>query len=149
MATPTAMEMVMETATGMGMGTVTVMETVTVTGTENLMMAATLADGTTVLENAAKEPEIVDLAECLVKMGAQIDGAGSSVVTIEGVDQLRPCSHRVIPDRVEAGTLLIAGAINGLSFAAMWFISMYQMWLYKLPDHLALRQHKHDPDNRD
>jgi UDP-N-acetylglucosamine 1-carboxyvinyltransferase len=94
-------------------GACIVFENATVGGTENLMLAATLAKGTTVLENAAKEPEIVDLADCLVKMGAQIDGAGSSVVTIEGVDQLRPCSHRVIPDRVEAGTLLIAGAITG------------------------------------
>ena len=94
-------------------GACIVFENATVGGTENLMLAATLARGTTVIENAAKEPEIVDLADCLVKMGAQIDGAGSSVVTIEGVDQLRPCSHRVIPDRVEAGTLLIAGAITG------------------------------------
>ncbi|MDX1735918.1 MAG: UDP-N-acetylglucosamine 1-carboxyvinyltransferase [Halioglobus sp.] len=94
-------------------GACIVFENATVGGTENLMLAATLASGTTVIENAAKEPEIVDLADCLVKMGAQIDGAGSSVITIEGVDQLRPCSHRVIPDRVEAGTLLIAGAITG------------------------------------
>ena len=94
-------------------GATIVFENATVGGTENLMLAATLAKGTTVLENAAKEPEIVDLADCLVKMGARIDGAGSSVVTIEGVDQLRPCSHRVIPDRIEAGTLLIAGAITG------------------------------------
>jgi UDP-N-acetylglucosamine 1-carboxyvinyltransferase len=94
-------------------GACIVFENATVGGTENLMLAATLAKGTTVIENAAKEPEIVDLADCLVKMGARIDGAGSSVVTIEGVDQLRPCSHRVIPDRVEAGTLLIAGAITG------------------------------------
>ena len=94
-------------------GATIVFENATVGGTENLMLAATLARGTTVLENAAKEPEIVDLADCLVKMGARIDGAGSSVVTIEGVDQLRPCSHRVIPDRIEAGTLLIAGAITG------------------------------------
>ena len=94
-------------------GACIVFENATVGGTENLMLAAALARGTTVIENAAKEPEIIDLADCLVKMGAQIDGAGSSVITIEGVDQLRPCSHRVIPDRVEAGTLLIAGAITG------------------------------------
>ena len=94
-------------------GACIVFENATVGGTENLMLAATLAKGTTIIENAAKEPEIVDLAECLVKMGARIDGAGSSVISIEGVDQLRPCSHKVIPDRIEAGTLLIAGAISG------------------------------------
>ena len=90
-----------------------VFENATVGGTENVMLAATLARGTTVIENAAKEPEIIDLADCLVKMGARIDGAGSSVITIEGVDQLRSCDHHVIPDRIEAGTLLIAGAITG------------------------------------
>ena len=90
-----------------------VFENVTVGGTENIMMAATLARGTTVLENVAKEPEIADLARCLGKMGARIHGAGSSVITIEGVDQLKPCEHRVIPDRIEAGTLLVAGAITG------------------------------------
>ena len=94
-------------------GTCIVFENATVGGTENLMLAATLAKGTTVLENAAKEPEIVDLAECLVKMGAKIEGAGSSVIHIEGVDGLRPCNHTVIPDRIEAGTLLIAGAVTG------------------------------------
>ncbi len=94
-------------------GTCIVFENATVGGTENLMLAATLARGTTVLENAAKEPEIIDLADCLVKMGAHIEGAGSSVIRIEGVDQLRPCKHTVIPDRIEAGTLLIAGAITG------------------------------------
>ena len=90
-----------------------VFEKVTVGGTENIMMAATLARGTTVLENAAMEPEIADLARCLRKMGARIEGEGSSVITIEGVDKLHPCEHRVIPDRIEAGTLLIAGAITG------------------------------------
>ena len=94
-------------------GACIVFENATVGGTENLMLAATLAKGTTIIENAAKEPEIVDLAECLVKMGARIDGAGSSVISIEGVEQLRPCSHKVIPDRIEAGTLLLAGAITG------------------------------------
>jgi len=94
-------------------GTCIVFENATVGGTENLMLAATLARGTTVLENAAKEPEIIDLADCLVKMGARIEGAGSSVIQIEGVDELRPCNHTVIPDRIEAGTLLIAGAITG------------------------------------
>ena len=90
-----------------------VFEKVTVGGTENIMMAATLARGTTVLENAAMEPEIADLARCLRRMGARIEGEGSSVITIEGVDRLHPCEHRVIPDRIEAGTLLIAGAITG------------------------------------
>jgi len=85
----------------------------TVGGTENIMMAATLASGTTILENVAKEPEIVDLAHCLRGMGAKIEGEGSSVITVEGVDELKPASHRVIPDRIEAGTLLIAGAITG------------------------------------
>ncbi len=85
----------------------------TVTGTENLMMAACLADGTTVIENAAKEPEIVDLAAFLVKRGARIAGAGSDLVTIEGVKALRGADHDVIPDRIEAGTYLAAGAITG------------------------------------
>jgi UDP-N-acetylglucosamine 1-carboxyvinyltransferase len=85
----------------------------TVGGTENIMMAASLASGTTILENVAKEPEIVDLAQCLRGMGAKIEGEGSSVITIEGVDELKPADHRVIPDRIEAGTLLIAGAITG------------------------------------
>ncbi len=88
-------------------------ETVTVGGTENLMMAATLAEGTTVLENAAKEPEIVDLAHYLNKMGAKVKGAGTSVVAIEGVARLKPSEHQVMSDRIEAGTLLIAGAITG------------------------------------
>jgi UDP-N-acetylglucosamine 1-carboxyvinyltransferase len=85
----------------------------TVGGTENIMMAASLARGTTVLENVAKEPEIVDLARCLRGMGARIEGEGSSVISIEGVDELKPAQHRVIPDRIEAGTLLLAGAITG------------------------------------
>ena len=85
----------------------------TVTGTENLMMAACLADGTTVIENAAKEPEIVDLAAFLVKRGARIGGAGSDLITIEGVKALRGADHDVIPDRIEAGTYLAAGAITG------------------------------------
>jgi UDP-N-acetylglucosamine 1-carboxyvinyltransferase len=85
----------------------------TVGGTENIMMAATLARGTTILENVAKEPEIIDLARCLRAMGAQIEGEGSSVITIEGVDELKPAQHSVIPDRIEAGTLLLAGAITG------------------------------------
>jgi UDP-N-acetylglucosamine 1-carboxyvinyltransferase len=94
-------------------GTSFLFEKVTVGGTENMMMAATLADGTTVLENAAKEPEIVDLANYLVKMGAKITGHGTSVIRIEGVDILKPAEHTTCPDRIEAGTLLIAGAITG------------------------------------
>jgi UDP-N-acetylglucosamine 1-carboxyvinyltransferase len=85
----------------------------TVGGTENIMMAATLCHGTTILENVAKEPEIIDLANCLRGMGAKIEGDGSSVITIEGVTELKPANHSVIPDRIEAGTLLIAGAITG------------------------------------
>lgn len=87
-------------------------ETPTVGGTENIMMAATLADGITKIENAAKEPEIVDLADYLNKMGAKISGAGSSIITIVGVEKLKPAEHKVIADRIEAGTLLIAGAIT-------------------------------------
>jgi UDP-N-acetylglucosamine 1-carboxyvinyltransferase len=86
---------------------------VTVTGTENLMMAAALADGETVLENAAREPEVVDLANALIGMGAQIEGAGTDVIRIRGVQRLRPLDHRVVPDRIEAGTFAIAGAITG------------------------------------
>lgn len=88
-------------------------ETVTVGGTENVMMAATLAEGTTILENAAKEPEIVDLAEYLIRMGAKIKGHGTSVIEIQGVERLQPSEMSVMPDRIEAGTLLIAGAITG------------------------------------
>ncbi len=87
-------------------------DTTTVTGTENLMMAACLAEGTSVIENAAKEPEIVDLAEFLVKRGARITGAGTDVLTIEGVRELHGADHEVIPDRIEAGTHLVAGAIT-------------------------------------
>lgn len=88
-------------------------ESPTVGGTENLMMAAALAEGETHIENAAKEPEIVDLADYLNKMGAKVEGAGSSIIRIRGVDTLKPAEHRVIPDRIEAGTLLLAGAITG------------------------------------
>lgn len=84
----------------------------TVTGTENLMMAAALADGTTVIENAACEPEVSDLAEALKKMGARIEGAGKDVITIEGVNSLNPVEYSVIPDRIEAGTFMVAGAIT-------------------------------------
>ena len=86
------------------------MDTVTVGGTENLLMAATLARGTTVLENAAREPEIVDLAECLIAMGARIEGAGSATIRIEGVPKLHGAHHRVMPDRIETGTYLVAAA---------------------------------------
>ena len=85
----------------------------TVTGTENIMMAATLAEGTTILKNAAREPEIVNLAEVLTSMGARIHGAGSDVITIEGVKSLHPTEAKVIPDRIEAGTFLIAAGITG------------------------------------
>jgi UDP-N-acetylglucosamine 1-carboxyvinyltransferase len=90
-----------------------VFDGVTVGGTENVMMGAVLADGTTTLENAAKEPEIVDLANYLNKMGAKVTGAGTSVITIEGVSELRAAEHAIIADRIEASTLLIAGAITG------------------------------------
>jgi len=85
----------------------------TVTGTENLMMAATLAKGRTILENAAREPEIVDLANALISMGAKIEGAGGSVIQIEGVDELRPLNYAVIPDRIEAGTFMTIAGITG------------------------------------
>lgn len=94
-------------------GTSILFEFATVGGTENVMMAATLAEGTTIIENAAKEPEVVDLANYLIKMGAKIEGAGTSIIRIQGVDKLTPAEHEVIPDRIEAGTLLIAGAITG------------------------------------
>ena len=87
-----------------------VMDLVTVTGTENLMMAACLAEGTTVLENAAREPEVVDLAQCLQAMGARISGAGTEVIRIEGVSALRGAAHRIMPDRIETGTFLVAAA---------------------------------------
>ena len=86
---------------------------VTVTGTENLMMAACLADGETVIENAAREPEVVDLANCLVSMGAQISGAGTDVIRIRGVTRLHGATHRVMPDRIETGTYLCAAAATG------------------------------------
>jgi UDP-N-acetylglucosamine 1-carboxyvinyltransferase len=86
---------------------------VSVTGTENLMMAATLADGVTVLENAAREPEVVDLAHCLIAMGAKIEGAGSDTISIVGVEKLHGASHRIMPDRIESGTFLVAAAAAG------------------------------------
>ena len=86
---------------------------VTVTGTENLMMAAALADGVTVIENAAREPEVADLANCLNAMGAKVSGAGSDVITIEGVAHLSGARHRIMPDRIETGTFLVAAAVTG------------------------------------
>jgi UDP-N-acetylglucosamine 1-carboxyvinyltransferase len=86
---------------------------VTVTGTENLMMAAALAEGETVIENAAREPEVVDLANCLVSMGARISGAGSDVIRIQGVERLHGATHRIMPDRIETGTYLCAAAATG------------------------------------
>lgn len=91
-----------------------VTDMVTVTGTENLMMAATLADGETVIENAAREPEVVDLAQCLNKMGARIRGAGTDRIVIEGVRRLHGAQHSVLPDRIETGTFLAAAAASGL-----------------------------------
>jgi len=87
-------------------------DTSTVTGTENLMMAATLAEGVTVLENTAREPEVVDLARCLVSMGAKIEGAGSDIIRIQGVRKLHGAVHHVIPDRIEAATYLVAAAVT-------------------------------------
>jgi UDP-N-acetylglucosamine 1-carboxyvinyltransferase len=90
-----------------------VTDLVTVTGTENLMMAATLAEGTTVIENAAREPEVIDLANCLVAMGARISGQGTDVITIEGVSQLHGATYTVMADRIETGTFLVAAAATG------------------------------------
>jgi UDP-N-acetylglucosamine 1-carboxyvinyltransferase len=90
-----------------------VLETVTVTGTENLLMAATLAEGQTIIENAAREPEVVDLADFLNSMGARIRGAGTDTITVDGVDRLGGTRYDVLPDRIETGTFLVAGAITG------------------------------------
>ena len=90
-----------------------VFDKITVTGTEDLLMAAVLAEGETVMENCAREPEVTDLAAMLVSMGAKIEGAGSSVIRVHGVDKLHGTRHRINPDRIEAGTFLIAGAITG------------------------------------
>jgi UDP-N-acetylglucosamine 1-carboxyvinyltransferase len=90
-----------------------VTDLVTVTGTENIMMAATLADGETVIENAAREPEVVDLANCLIAMGAQISGAGSDTIRVRGVPRLHAADHQVMPDRIESGTFLVAAAATG------------------------------------
>jgi len=94
-------------------GAKVVMDLVTVTGTENIMMAATLASGTTVIENAAQEPEVVDLANCLISMGAKIEGAGTNTIIVHGVERLHGTDYDVLPDRIETGTFLVAGAITG------------------------------------
>src|SRR5574340_294224 len=90
---------------------------VSVTGTENIMMAASLADGVTVLENAAREPEVVDLAHCLIAMGARIEGAGSDTITVTGVEKLHGAAYRIMPDRIESGTFLVAATAAGGSIA--------------------------------
>jgi UDP-N-acetylglucosamine 1-carboxyvinyltransferase len=100
-------------ATGRLRGATIVFDMTTVTGTENLLMAATLAEGTTVLENAAREPEVVDLARCLCAMGARISGAGSDRITVEGVARLHGATHAIMPDRIETGTFLVAVAATG------------------------------------
>lgn len=98
--------------TGRLKGAHLVLDTVTVTGTENLMMAAALADGVTILENAAREPEVVDLANCINKMGGDVRGAGTDTLEIHGVEKLHGCEYTVIPDRIETGTYLVAGAVT-------------------------------------
>ena len=90
-----------------------VLDIITVTGTENLMMAATLAEGTTIIENAAREPEVIDLANCLNAMGAKVSGAGTDMITIEGVENLHGTTYSVLPDRIETGTYLVAAAVTG------------------------------------
>jgi UDP-N-acetylglucosamine 1-carboxyvinyltransferase len=100
---------------------------ITVTGTEDLMMAAVLAKGETVLRNAAREPEVADLADLLIKMGAHIEGAGTSTIRVQGVERLHGTDHRIIADRIEAGTFLIAGAITGGDIKVTGCV----------PDHLA------------
>jgi UDP-N-acetylglucosamine 1-carboxyvinyltransferase len=90
-----------------------VFEKITVTGTEDLLMAATLADGETIMQNCAREPEVADLADLLNKMGAKIEGAGTSTIRIQGVEKLHGTKHRIIPDRIEAGTFIVAGALTG------------------------------------
>jgi UDP-N-acetylglucosamine 1-carboxyvinyltransferase len=102
-----------EAATDRLKGAEIVFDKITVTGTEDLLMAATLADGETVMQNCAREPEVTDLADLLNKMGAKIEGAGTSTIHIKGVSKLHGAKHRIIPDRIEAGTFIIAGAITG------------------------------------
>lgn len=116
-------------------GTTFLFENITVGGTENMMMAATLAEGTTLLENAAKEPEIIDLAEYLNKMGARISGHGTSIIKIEGVEKLSAAEHRIMPDRIEAGTLLLAGAITAGEVTVRSCIPHhFESLLFKLKD---------------
>src|SRR3954467_14405305 len=90
-----------------------VFDKITVTGTEDLLMAATLAEGDTILQNCAREPEVADLADLLNKMGAKIEGAGTATIRVKGVSKLKGAKHRIIPDRIEAGTFIIAGALTG------------------------------------
>src|SRR5215470_5398640 len=90
-----------------------VFDKITVTGTEDLLMAASLADGETIMTNCAREPEVADLADLLNKMGARIEGAGTATIRVQGVDKLHGAKHRIIPDRIEAGTFIIAGALTG------------------------------------
>ena len=90
-----------------------VFDKITVTGTEDLLMAATLAEGETILQNCAREPEVADLADLLNKMGAQIEGAGTATIRVKGVSKLNGAKHRVIPDRIEAGTFIIGAAMTG------------------------------------
>ena len=90
-----------------------VFDRITVTGTEDILMASVLAEGETIIQNAAREPEVVDTADLLTKMGAQIEGAGTSVIRVKGVPKLHGATHEIIPDRIEAGTFVIAGAITG------------------------------------
>src|SRR6202166_3448075 len=102
-----------EASTNCLKGAEIVFDKITVTGTEDILMAATLADGETILENCAREPEVTDLAALLIAMGAQIEGAGTSTIKVKGVAKLHGARHRINPDRIEAGTFLIAGAITG------------------------------------
>jgi len=123
----------------------------TVGGTENLLMAASLADGTTTLENAAREPEVVDLANFLNAMGAKITGQGTSIITVEGVSSLKGCEYRVMPDRIEAGTYMVAAAITGgeleivdCPFADLDAVS-YKLremgvWLQEMDDYVLVRR---------
>jgi UDP-N-acetylglucosamine 1-carboxyvinyltransferase len=102
------------------------MDVVTVTGTENLLMAAVLASGTTILENCAREPEVTDLADCLVKMGAQIEGIGSDTITIHGVNKLHAANHAVIADRIEAGTYAVAAVMTQGNLTLTNILSLYE-----------------------
>jgi len=102
-----------EATTGRLQGAEIIFDRITVTGTEDLLMAATLADGETIMQNCAREPEVADLADLLNKMGAKIEGAGTSTIRVKGVSKLHGAKHRIIPDRIEAGTFLIAGALTG------------------------------------